>query len=201
MFRDFRKNYRDFFQAEQSALSEFLIQAKVDSDVINGILDSGYYLQGDYVLEGFYYHSGAISKDRFVDIIKRSENGQLKEEIPTYKIRSITDALDILSTNAYYSRFEDYISFRGQNREFTTKRSFPHPIFSNKDGLERLIVPGRWRPYFSEGVDPNSRPMSTGLTPLSPEHFLADKLYYYGIDVADLKQKTLNDMVSMAQEM
>ncbi|MNC33519.1 hypothetical protein D3C75_819140 [compost metagenome] len=57
--------------------------------------------------------------------------------------------------------------------------------------MERLILPGQWRPYFYEGVNPNSRPMDTGISPLSPQHFLADELYYYGIDVADLKRKNI----------
>lgn len=191
VLRDFNVSYQDFFQVEQAALSDFLMQAEVDSEIIKNILDSGYYLQGDYVLEGLYDRSGQIFKNEFLDIIKGAGTSQLTQTPPTFKIRSISDALNILSTHPYYSRYEDYISFRGQNKEHTHERSFPHPVFSNKDGKERLILPGEWRPYFKEGINPNTRPMSTDLTPLSPQHFFADELYYHGIDIGDLKRKNL----------
>ena len=64
-------------------------------------------------------------------------------------VRSVQEIVDYLSTHPItrWLWSKNLITFRGQDREFHTRREYPNPVLVDEKGAERLILPPHWRKF------------------------------------------------------
>lgn len=178
---------------KQDRLADVLHLRGVGSEDISNLIASGYFyaevsLYGSGVPEpclsdSFYgskWFSGFIPIDQFLDEKLPEPN------IPTYEVHSLNQIKEILNTDRH-SRYHNSgrLSFRGQTKEYFTKRPYPHPTKAI-DGAERLVIPSFWRQFSDDWMKrfDATEPRSIFTTTF------ADELIYYGIfDWRNLPQK------------
>lgn len=94
---------------------------------------------------------------------------------PEYEVSSLREIQEVLERPENACHLGG-MSFRGQTREYFTKRPYPNPI-AETDGQEKLIIPGYWRKFSDSWNDRFDAPayQSIFLT------VLGDALIYHGI--------------------
>ena len=190
----FDKSFAEYFSEMQGALAIRLEEENIEEATIQQVLKSGFLLwkNTDTVYDGYYWTTGAMPYKLFISILKGSTDKALvrRRTPPVYSINSLEDAEKVLEL-PQYKKIRDDICFRGQVRHFSAQRPYPHPFFSDSKGYETLLLPGYWRKFVEQKEGnhvSNSRPIEM------PENFLSilrDRLHYYGIDVAGLRQRNL----------
>lgn len=180
------KTYKDFCNNYQKSLKSKLLEEQIDGELIHRVLESGFYLFNNIVIDGYYGSKSGILLETFVKHLKNHDYLSCRTNIPTYEVSSVKEAINILNKPQYKKVIND-LCFRGQISQYIAKRPFPHPVFSNEKGEEILLLPGIWRNYLDEtGHVLNSRPFS------EPETFLKvieDELIFKGINVPKLMMK------------
>lgn len=149
----------------------------IDIETAHKLFDSGYYVtnkDSNPVINDSFYGSkiglGQISIQHFFEWEK---TGMVN--VPEYTVSSLKEIKSILNQDRH-ANYRNRMSFRGQNREIFTKRSYPNPIL-NQNGMERLIIPSYWRRFSNNW---NLRFQDPPPYPLLLSSF-ADELIYYGI--------------------
>ncbi|MDT3498858.1 FRG domain-containing protein [Bacillus toyonensis] len=188
MLTDFNITFADYFNKNQEALASKLKNDKIEDNTIHQILDSGYFLWGDTVHDGYYGPTGRMHYNYFLSILKGATvHKSFLRNIPIYEINSYKDAKEVLEL-PIYKRIADDICFRGQNQHFSSQRPFPHPFFSDKKGNETLLLPGFWRKFLIESNYVSiKRPMDKP-TSFLENSCISDRLHFHGIDVPELRK-------------
>jgi len=94
---------------------------------------------------------------------------------PEYEVSSIREIHEVLERPENACHLGG-MSFRGQTREYFTKRPYPNPI-AEINGQERLIIPGYWRKFSDNWNDRFDAPAYRSIF----QSVLGDDLLYYGI--------------------
>lgn len=183
----------------QRKLNNLLIKEGIDRSLIEKIIESGYscieatlyFGEPEPCLFDSFYGSkwgiGLIPLKQFLTYIKNDDEKYPKYSHPTYRIRSLDDAINILKSNRYKKFFSNgRMCFRGQTQEYNIKRTFPNPFMSDESGYEPLLIPSFWRPYLK---DLNQRPAESPPSIFST--IFADGLIYQGLDVGDLVERNI----------
>ncbi len=191
MLIDFNSTFAEYFSKNQEALASKLRNDKIEDLTIHQILDSGFFLWGDTVHDGYYGPTGQMPYNLFLSILKGSSvHEAFVKKPPIYQVNSYADAKEILEL-PIYKRIADDICFRGQTQHFSSHRPFSHPFFSDKKGHETLLLPGFWRDFLIEGDHvSNKRPIDKP-TSFLENPFISDRLHFYGIDVPELRKRNL----------
>ena len=95
---------------------------------------------------------------------------------PVYEVGSLQEIRALLS-EAPHSRYDGRMTFRGQVKEYFTRRSYPNPIAENC-GQERLILPGYWRKFVGRWNDRFDAPSYSSIFATCA----GDDLIYRGIE-------------------
>ena len=133
--RDVRHNNMLFIKESQERLSEELSSKGVSPEDISKLLASGYFYSeasgsgmGKPVpcvsdsLYGSKWFCGLMPIDSFI------EQKFLKLKFPVYEVSSLHQIRKILNTDRHSRFFHDgRLSFRGQTKEYFTKRFYPNP--------------------------------------------------------------------------
>lgn len=194
--------YSDLVKVGQRTLKKELRHRGVDQSTIKYIISSGYSYtdaaqigetkSSQYVSDGFYgskYGFGLMPMAGFVshEIRGIEPNSLTLSAVPTHRVRSIDEALQIIETGhaGHYFR-NGRMCFRGQTKDYLVRREFPNPFVCDPRGYERLILPSFWRAYRDKWNDrPIHAPQSIFHTPVGQE------LIYQGIDLKALAVKNL----------
>ncbi len=148
-----------FMTTAQAALKRYLIQSLEEKSIAESVVASGYYLfqEGSRMWIGDSWYGnkvfiGRIPKDPFIAYLNngsfRIEGKEVRADPTCYRIKSLDDAMDVLSTGRHKRYIDNgQLSFRGQTREHFVQRPVPNPFMRTEDGKERLALPAFWRRY------------------------------------------------------
>lgn len=140
-------------------LSEVLAAAMVPKNIIDAVLDSGYYIRSwvdpfsgktwqsvSDMMYGNKQFSSSFSTEDFIKYINGNHVFPALPPFQTYEASSVGDIRKILAEprRAHYIE-EGSLTFRGQPKEYKYKRKIPSPVRSDKDGYEISILPGVYR--------------------------------------------------------
>jgi hypothetical protein len=185
---------------EQGELWELMKRRGISDDWRDRIIDSDYILMPNVhgfsseeiscvadLAYGSKMHIGLTPVDEFFEDILRAEPSGPRA--PTYKVSSLSNLLTILNTDRHRRYFEGgWMSFRGQTREYSMKRSCPNPHIRDEEGRERLIIPSFWRQF----KDDWSRRFAVEKPTSLLSSILGHELIYYGLpSVSELTERNL----------
>jgi hypothetical protein len=193
---DLSSPFFEYFKDFQNLLEEQLIKFGVERGLIAKALSSGYYMlpSNEWVFDSYYSPSwafqGQMPFGSFVNMLVKNETDSVFKEHNSHKvsyINSVDDIYEILNSNEHskYCLKNGSLSFRGQRKEYTTKRPVPNSYMSDGHGNEKLIIPGLYRKYSN---DFQQRIVDESPTKVF-QTFLADDLIYYGIDKDNLHKQ------------
>lgn len=152
----------------------------IKKELIQSVLDSGYVLlPSGNVTDTFYGNkipSSHFPLDGFIRYLK-GEPFPFTYSPPRVQVSCISDIWDYLRCD-HSSRFlnEGRIVFRGQDREYFTKRPVPNPYVANKQGNEVLVIPSFWRKFHEDWSKRFEHEYQSVFTTI-----FADKFIYHGI--------------------
>lgn len=191
MVQKFDQTFAEYYSKYQEILKNKLLNDKVEDLTIQKILESGFFLWGDTVYDGYYGRTGQIPYNLFLSILRGSSlHESFVKKTPIYEINSYEDAKEILEL-PNYKRIINDICFRGQIQHISSQRPFPHPFFSDTNGFETLLLPGFWRKYLTNNNHvSNDRPMDRPIS-LLEYSFISDKLHFYEFNVPKLMKKNI----------
>jgi hypothetical protein len=140
-------------------LSRLLRDRTIDEELIDAVLDSGYYVRDwvDPVSGRMYasvsdgmYGSKQFSSNFEIDGFVRYLRGENAfESLPPFNEVTVRTHDELLAVLAEPRRkryiAEGSLSFRGQPQEFKLKRRVPNPRRSDRDGFELSILPALYR--------------------------------------------------------
>jgi hypothetical protein len=143
----------------QESLKAALIDAGIDTDTVSRFLDSGYFLRnwGDpfsgrtwtSVSDFMYGNKGQSSNFEIEKFIAHLKGEYTFDPLPAfqrYTVKSVEEIRLILAESCRADLMrEGRLSFRGQVREHTFKRSIPNPVRANAEGEEISVMPGLYR--------------------------------------------------------
>ncbi|MCB9056736.1 MAG: FRG domain-containing protein [Chitinophagales bacterium] len=184
-FPDYSLPFSEFYKDKQDLLFKKLLNSGISNKTAGDVISSGYYMleESGLVYDSFYAPMWLMTGQfRFNDFLEILENRKtiksVEKKIST--VHSTEEILDILRSDPHsnYCLDQGSLSYRGQTNEYFTKRLIPNPSLKNKEGQERLIIPGIYRKY-SEDFQArimDERPQEIFNT------YLADDLIYYGME-------------------
>ncbi|MDO5972013.1 hypothetical protein Q4Q35_19605 [Flavivirga aquimarina] len=172
---------------------EILSKAGIDDITIKKVINSGYHYKANVKLYGLgdgmpcisdtFYGSkmmiGYINFETFVSYLKGNDNTP-KFSPPIYKVKSLKDALQQINEAEGTSRLfkEGLLSFRGQAREYHTKREIPNPFMADTNNKERLVIPSFYRKFVNDfSLRFNERFQKSIF-----QSIYGDEFVYYGIE-------------------
>ncbi len=184
-FPDYSLPFSKFYEKKQSILYKKLIDNGINETKAKDVVESGYYMTSEksFVYDSYYSPQWAmVGQFAFKDFIS-SLNGQHKYNSikrKTSTVNSIDEIIKILKSDPHSKHCleQGSLSFRGQRKEYFTKRTVPNPSLANKNNEERLIIPSIYRKYINNF---QSRIMDE-----KPQwvfqSLLAEDLIYYGME-------------------
>lgn len=142
----------------EDGLRKFLSECDLSGNLIEDVIDSGYFLHQfhdfsgnlyDRICDKFYGTKGFSScfdPINFVQYLKNEEHNFRRIENRRIKVKTIEEIRDILNDEST-KRFIDAgrICFRGQHKDYFEKRKIPNPVRSDIQGNELTILPGIFR--------------------------------------------------------
>lgn len=139
-------------------LKSVLREYKLNDEIINDVIDSGYFtIDGQTVLDSMYGNkmfSSCFELDKFLAYLNGEDSfSNLREysSFVTYKAKNIDDIKKILSSsNRIHHINEGTLSYRGQIEEYYFERKVPNPFRriktpDNLNNKELAILPGLYR--------------------------------------------------------
>lgn len=153
--------FENYFPLEKisKSLEIALANAGVSSDLIDAVVDSGFYLR-DYgdpfsgrrwksvsdMMYGNKQFSSSFDLQEFIQYINGRFTFPVLPPFVEYEVKAIDEIHEILSEprRAHY-RAEGSFTYRGQPREYQFKRKIPNPVRSRADGSELSVLPGAYR--------------------------------------------------------
>ncbi len=120
------------------------------SSLAETVKQSGYVLHpSGYVLDTFYgsaFPTGHIPLEKFLGYLKGNGYPYPPFAPPRFTVRSLRDATEQLAGNIT-DRHADRLCLRGQNGEYSFRRSIPNPRMKDATGAEPSVMPSFWRKF------------------------------------------------------
>ena len=176
------KRFEDIAKPWQERLKETLSNEKIPAEIIDKVIKSGFYQIDQGFIEDSYYGNkvifqGSLPTSEFIKHIKSESILKPSNNIVEVKVSTLSEIYDTITEMGLDMHLkEGYLSFRGQQNDYFTKREVSNPYMANELGQERLIIPGDWRKFVD---DFNERYFDTDPVPTL---FYSEDLIYDGIE-------------------
>lgn len=155
-------NYKDYFHNQIDDLVFYLRREGIDEEVINSVVESGYILISDKILDTYYGLNSACHPSIIIDKVKYYQsNGSWNKSSPshykTYVVNNINEIFQIVEDMK--KRYKN-ILYRGATGHYTFKRGFPNPFYSDENDCEISLVPSFFRRFSKNYMDRESPNLS-----------------------------------------
>jgi hypothetical protein len=145
-------------QKMQQALIARLREAGVPDQLVEAVVDSGYFLKPWMsggasphlsVSDSFYGNkklSSSFEVDDFVAYIRGEHAPEPAPPLRRYKVRNLKEIRQVLAKQPLARYIEEgSLTFRGQPCEYKVRRPVPNPVRRDAEGWEISMMPGLYR--------------------------------------------------------
>lgn len=142
-------NYKEYFHNEIQDLILYLRRNGICEETINSMVESGYVLISDFILDTYYGLNLRYHPPITIDKVKYYQsNGSWNKSIPScYKTYFVNNINDIFQIVEELKKQYKNILYRGATNHYTFKRSFPNPFFSDENDCEISLIPSFFRKF------------------------------------------------------
>lgn len=203
-------NYKEYFHNQIENLAFYLKKEGIHEEIIYDMIESGYIFISGKILDTYYGLNSAYHPYIMIDKVKYYQNnGSWNKTSPshykTYVVNNINEIFHIIDD--IKKRYKN-ILYRGSTSQYTFKRRFPNPFYSDENDFEISLIPSFFRKFSTSYMDREDMDLSLPSfdDPLLHDLFYKDFNNNFDlfknkkIDSEELKYRVEDDREAMWQE-